>query len=160
MRHVRDRQLGRVQILLDLLDLLLQGRHTLAQRSAFGDELLLDGGVLFLGDCLRHLVGTLLLDLGLAEQAFALVVEGDNTIDVGLDAAVDAVVLDGLQIVANEGGIQHGKLDGCEEETPTDRPRVPRAVVRVGCPSDPFSVWFIVVDTGRGGDVRSQRFLR
>jgi hypothetical protein len=76
-------------------------------RSVLGDQLLLDGRVLLPGDLTGHLVGLLLQRLLLAEQALALVVEGEDAIDVGRHVAVGGVGLDGGGVLANEFDVQH-----------------------------------------------------
>ena len=42
------------------------------------------------------------------DEAFALVVEVDDAIHVGLDVAVGAVGFDGVEVFADEGGVEHG----------------------------------------------------
>ena len=64
------------------------------------------------GMSLDDLVLPLLDGLRLLGEALALVVELDDAIDVGLDVAVVAVGFDGVEMFADEGGVQHG--DACQ----------------------------------------------
>ena len=60
----------------------------------------------------------------LLEQAFALVVQLHDAVDVGRDVAVAAVGFDGLEIVADESGIQHGTFHGSGVRNP-HKPQAP-----------------------------------
>ena len=89
MRHVGDGQQGGVQFSCDLFLLLFQDAGLFAQRLALGDQLLLAGRVLLLGDELGDLVLPLLNALRFSCEAPAFVVELHDAIHVGLDVAVD-----------------------------------------------------------------------
>ena len=96
-----------MEVFLDLLQLFLLDGFLLAQRLGLGNHHLLAGGVFLLGDELGNLVLALLDALRLAGEAAALVVEADDAVHVGLDAAVVAVGFDGVEMVADEGGVEH-----------------------------------------------------
>ena len=107
MRHVRNGGQHQAQVFLDLLDLRFQAGDLLAQTSAFRDELLLLVLVLFLRDQLGDFVLALLQDLRFLKQILALIVEHDDAIHVGRDGAILAIGFDGVEVVANELGVEH-----------------------------------------------------
>ena len=97
---VTDPATGRTFRRLDLL----------AQGLAIGQKRLLFRRVFFRGDELGNLVLALLDSLGLVNDRPAAVIELHHMIRTGLDLPVDAIGGDGVQIVADEGGVEHGLI--------------------------------------------------
>ena len=110
MRHVGDGRQDRVQVALDLLELLLQPGDLFAQTLALGDQLLLLGGVLLLGDELGDLVLALLNHLRLLDRAACVRRRVATTRSTSaLTLRLRQLALDGIEVFANEGGVQHGR---------------------------------------------------
>jgi len=77
----------------------------------FGDEFLLAGGVLFLGDQFADLVLPLLDLLHQVNKGLAGVVDLNGALGVGVrDVAVDTVRFNGVEVGADEGGVEHGSI--------------------------------------------------
>ena len=110
MRHVGDGSQDGVSLFLYLLVLFLQRPDLFAERLALGDQFLLVRRVFLLRDELGHFILALLDLLSLLFKAYTLVVEVNGAVHVGADAAVGDVGFDGVEMVPNEGCVQHGVL--------------------------------------------------
>src|SRR5262249_50987417 len=94
----------------DQLDLCLHRRDLVAELASLLDQSLLLIVVFLLRNRLRDFILPLLDCLRLLNQALALVVDGDDAIDIRLDVAIAHVGLDGVEIVADELCVEHGCL--------------------------------------------------
>ena len=111
MREIRNRPQDGVRLFDDPLQLRLDRSGQFAQPAPFGLAGFALGGVLRLADRLAHVVGLAvqLIEFGLLGLAIGL--EGDELIDVGLRAAVGAVLFDQFDVFDNESAIEHARAN-------------------------------------------------